>query len=231
MRAVQLGLRLTLFYIGVTAIVFVLARAVPDFRDYLPIGGSETLLTNTGHDPFTAIEIGAEGVKNLKDSLLWLVIAVVGAIVTVVPLAWTYMAVRTNEEYDQSLVETIIILPIAVTAIVIMVNESLALAFGLTGIVGGVRFRNSLKSPGDALYILAAIGVGLAAGIGALEIALVMTVVFNYSFVILWMSDVGARKGAHRYMRHAEKDHGDNGKKKHADDEDGAAAPSPTPAL
>ncbi len=222
MRAIQLAIRLTLYYAAVTILVFAALKLVPDFRTYLPIGGAQSILTSAGHDPFTAIEIGAEGVENLADSLLWLVIAVVGAILTVIPLAWVYMAIRTNEEYDQSLVETIVILPIAVTAIVIMVNESLALAFGLAGIVGGVRFRNSLKSPGDALYVLAAIGVGLAAGIGALEIALVMTVIFNYAFVALWMSDFGARKGAHRFMRHADKD-------RHKDDEPPAGKHKPTP--
>lgn len=211
MRAAYLALRLTIYYAAATALVLLALRFIPEFRNYLPIGGAQTLLSGANHDPFTAIEIGAEGVQDLKDSLLWLVVAVLGAILTVIPLAWTYMAVRTNEEYDQSLVETIIILPIAVTAIVIIVNESLALAFGLTGIVGGVRFRNSLKSPGDALYVLAAIGVGLAAGIGALEIALVMTVAYSYGFAVLWFSDFGARKGAHRYMRHASKDHHKNG--------------------
>lgn len=207
MRAMMLAVRLTAYYAIVTAVVLLLARTVPGFRDYLPIGGAQSLLAGGAHDPFTAIEIGAGSVESLKDSILWLFVAVTGAILTVLPLAWTYMAVRTNEEYDQSLVETVLILPIAVTSIVIMVNESLALAFGLAGIVGGVRFRNTLKSAGDALYVLTAIGVGLAAGIGALEIALVMTVIFNYCFLALWISDFGARKGAHRYMRHADKKH------------------------
>ena len=34
---------------------------------------------------------------------------------------------------------------------------------GAAGIVGGVRFRNTLKSSGDAIYILLATGIGLAA--------------------------------------------------------------------
>jgi hypothetical protein len=208
MRAVHLGVRLTLYYLAVTGLVFAGIALVPDFRSYLPIGGAEALLSGPAGDPFTSIEIGAKSVENLQESILWLIIAVAGAILTVLPLCWTYMAVRTKDEYDQSLVETIMVLPIAVTSIVIIVNQSIALAFGLAGIVGGVRFRNTLKSSGDALYILAAIGIGLAAGIGALEIAIVMTVVFNYCFLALWLSDFGAREGAHRYMRHAVKHHG-----------------------
>ena len=39
------------------------------------------------------------------------------------------MAVRGGEEYDQSLINTIIVLPMVVTGIVIIVQNSLALAF------------------------------------------------------------------------------------------------------
>ncbi len=207
MRASKLASRLTIYYLSVTGLVFAGIALVPDFQSFLPIGGAKDLLSGASSDPFDSIEIGAESVSSLKGSLVWLTIAVCGALLSVWPLSWTYMAIRTQEEYDQSLVETIMILPIAVTSIVIMVHQSVALAFGLAGIVGGVRFRNTLKSSGDALFILSAIGIGLAAGIGALEIAIVLSISFNFCFLVLWMSRYGERKGAHRYMRHAAKKH------------------------
>jgi hypothetical protein len=211
MRAIELATRLTVYYIVVTGLVLAGIKLVPGFEGYLPIGGAEALISHgVNTDPFSTIEIGATRVHDFKGTLLWLVFAVVGSVLTVLPMAWTYMAVRTSEEYDQSIVETVMVLPIAVTSIVVLVSQSIALAFGLAGIVGGVRFRNSLKSSGDALFILAAIGIGLAAGVGALEIALVMTVIFNYCFLALWLTDFGARKGSHRYMRRAYKKAGDD---------------------
>ena len=97
-----------------------------------------------------------------------------------------------------------------------MVHESLALAFSLGGICAVVRFRNTLKSTGDALYILVAIGIGLSAGVGAMEVAIVMSVAFNYCFLILWITDYGGHRGTRRYMRRARKPlHGDDD-----DDED-----------
>lgn len=201
MRAVRLAIKLTLYYLAVTGVVYSAVTLVPGIEEFLPIGGAETLLSGPGDDPFESIEIGATRVANLGDSLVWLLIAVSGAILTVLPVSWVYMAVRKRNEYDQSLVETIMILPIAVTSIVIIVHNSLALAFSLAGIVGGVRFRNTLKSSGDALYILLAIGIGLSAGIGAMEIAVVMSMAFNYCFLVLWFTDFGAKKGTHRYMR------------------------------
>jgi len=209
MRAVHLFVRLTAYYLAVSATVFAAVTLFPDMQEFLPIGGAEALLGGPSDDPFESIEIGATRVSNLGDSVIWLMIAAMGALLTVLPVSWTYMAIRSREEYDQSLVETIMILPIAVTSIVLIVHNSLALAFSLAGIVGGVRFRNTLKSSGDALYILLAIAIGLSAGIGAMEIAVIMSMAFNYCFLVLWVSDYGARKGGHRYMRKTQKKHHD----------------------
>jgi hypothetical protein len=110
------------------------------------------------------------------------------------------MGIRDDEEYDQSLIYTILVLPLVVTGIVIIVQNSLALAFSLAGIAGAVRFRNSLKSSGDALFILLAVATGLSAGIGAVELAAVLTIAFNYFFVALWMTEYGERKGMKRYL-------------------------------
>ncbi|MGB3724043.1 MAG: DUF4956 domain-containing protein [Pacificimonas sp.] len=201
MRAVDLFFRLTVYYICVTGTILTLAFWLPDLAEYMPVGGAESLIAGAADDPFSTIEIGADRVGNLVDSIIWLVIALIGAFLTVLPVSWTYMAIRKRDEYDQSLVETIIILPIAVTAIVIIVHNSLALAFSLAGIVGGVRFRNTLKSSGDALYILLAIGIGLSAGIGAMEIAIVMSMAFNYCFLGLWATEYGMKPGTRKYMR------------------------------
>lgn len=197
----RLFIRLTLFYAVVTAAVIGAVELFPALSHFLPIGGAQTLLSAPASDPLQSIEIGASRVTHLGGSIAWLFVAVAGAVLTTLPVTWTYMASRSRSEYDQALVETMVVLPIAVTAIVVMVHNSLALAFSLAGIVGGVRFRNTLKSSGDAIYILLAIGIGLAAGIGALEIALVMTVMFNYAFALLWVADYGGLSGAHRYLR------------------------------
>jgi len=201
MSAQQLFLRLTLYYAAVTTLVLTISALLPGFSDFLPVGGAQGLLSNQTSDPFESIEIGATRVADLTSSILWLLIATIGALTTVLPVTWTYMACRKRKAYDQALVESMIVLPIAVTAIVLMVHNSLALAFSLAGIVGAVRFRNTLKSTGDALFILVAIGIGLSSGIGALEISLVMSMAFNYVFFLLWVTDYGGKRIGHRYMR------------------------------
>ena len=63
-----------------------------------------------------------------------------------------------------------------------------------------MRFRNSLKSSGDALFILLSVATGLSAGIGAIELAAVVSVAFNYCFVLLWITEYGEREGMKRFL-------------------------------
>ncbi|MGQ0562589.1 MAG: DUF4956 domain-containing protein [Gemmatimonadota bacterium] len=113
-----------------------------------------------------------------------------GALLISLPVAWVYTLTR-RLRYDPSLVHSVIILPMVVSAIVIVVKDSVALAFSLAGIVAVVRFRNTLKDPKDAVYIFLALGIGLAAGIQALDIALAMSLAFNAVILVLWKYNLG----------------------------------------
>lgn len=218
MRAYDLLKKMTIYYVIVGVVSAVIIVFVPIVRDFLPVGGAQNLLNGVSDDPFEAIEVGRGGTSTLIGSMIWMVMASIASLILAVPVAWTYIASRKRDEYDNSIIRTIIVLPILLTSIVLVVHNSLALAFSLAGIVGAVRFRNTLKSPGDALYILSAIGIGLSAGIGAIEIAAIMTIIVNYTYFILWMTEFGVEKGSTRYMRHPfEKGERD-------DDEDGANA-------
>lgn len=133
-------------------------------------------------------------------------IAIVGALVVLAPVAWVYMITKQEKGYDESVVHTVLILPVPVTGLVIVVQNSLALAFSLAGIVAAVRFRNTLEDTKDAVYIFLAIGTALAAGAQALGVAFVTSVAFNYLVLLMWHKKIGniyadAIKGRTRRMR------------------------------
>lgn len=109
-----------------------------------------------------------------------------------VPLAFVYVRTRSRLKYDRSLVQTVIMLPVVITAILIVVQNSLALAFSLAGIVAAVRFRNNLKDSRDAVYVFAAVGIGFAAGVHALPIAALLSVAFSSLELLLWKVDLTA---------------------------------------
>ena len=107
------------------------------------------------------------------------------------PSTWVYFITSRDKNIDQSFVQTIVILPIVVTGISMIVLNSLALAFSLAGIVAAVRFRFSLDQPSHAMYIFVAISIGLASGIGALAIAMVISMAFVYANLIIWKLEYG----------------------------------------
>lgn len=127
----------------------------------------------------------------LSERMATTALVLLGALLLVLPVAWTYMQTK-RLQYDPALVRAVILLPLAVAGTIVIVKSSLALAFGLAGIVAAVRFRNALQDPRDAVYIFLAIAVGLSAGVQALDVALVVSALFNLVAVGLWRFQVGA---------------------------------------
>jgi polyphosphate kinase 2 len=203
-RPTPLFFKISAYYLLLIALVASAVWVAPHTWEYLPIGGAKGLVAQAGTaDPGlvgTTSFRPTETVGNFSQTLVWLASAIVGALLASLPVAWVYMGIRTEDEYDQSLIATIIMLPVVVTSIVVIVQNSLALAFSLAGIAGAVRFKNDLKSSGDALFILLAVGIGLSAGTGAVELSLIMSMAFNYCFLALWWTELGERSGMKRYM-------------------------------
>jgi hypothetical protein len=117
-------------------------------------------------------------------------ISMLGSVLLMLPVAWIYTLTRKKRGYDQSVVQTLILLPALVAGVVVMVKYSLALAFSLAGIVAAVRFRTTLDDSKDAVYVFLATAVGLAAGV-QLPMAAVLSVVFNLIMLALWYTEFG----------------------------------------
>jgi uncharacterized membrane protein YhiD involved in acid resistance len=104
------------------------------------------------------------------------------------PVAWLYTITRQKRGYRQSVVHSLILLPVVVAGVVVLVKHSLALAFSLAGIVAAVRFRNTLEDSKDAVFIFVSTGIGLACGV-ELSAAAARSVFFNLINVLLFKSD------------------------------------------
>lgn len=119
------------------------------------------------------------------------VFAMAAAFALMLPVAWIYIMTRRRKGFRQSVVQTLVILPIVVAGVVFMVKNSLALAFSLGGIVAAVSFRNTLRDTKDAVYIFLATGVGLAAGIQSVAFAAALSITYNAVILVLWWTDFG----------------------------------------
>mgnify|MGYP000712382563 CR=1 FL=1 len=104
-----------------------------------------------------------------------------------VPIVWVYRAsqveVNSNKK-DGTVLETLVVLPVIITGIVLIIQNSIALAFGLAGIVAGVQYRNRLALSVDAAYLFAAIAIGLASGIEAVGIGMMTGLWFCLTLIV-----------------------------------------------
>ena len=70
-------------------------------------------------------------------------LCMIGPFLLMLPVTWVYILTRQKKGFRQSVVQTLIILPIVVAGVVLLVKNSMALAFSLGGIVAAVSFRNT----------------------------------------------------------------------------------------
>ena len=181
-------IRLTLYYLVAGVLLLCLSALLP--QDAIaPMPGQPPADMQGAIDWFRGqVAMFPTGAPRWLDALLQMI----AAFLLVLPLAFVYVRTRTRVKFDRSLVQTVIVLPIVVSAILVVVRDSLALAFSLAGIVAAVRFRNTLKESGDAVYIFGSIGIGFATGIHAISVAAVLSIVFVIVELALWKFDFSA---------------------------------------
>jgi hypothetical protein len=188
-------LRLVLYYVVLLAVASLLVYFVPAVRDALlpptslPTSKSAFLKAEFDGAPGGTLDVG-----HLLSRGLVTFLTIAAALALVVPVVRVYMFTK-RFRYDPALVRSVIILPIVVCGIVLVVKNSIALAFSLAGIVAAVRFRNTLKDPRDAVYIFLSLGIGLSSGVQALDVALVMSVFFNFVVLLMWRYNIGSIYG------------------------------------
>jgi small basic protein len=174
--------RLVLYYSAVVALVTVMDLSVP-----LAPSGEGRMLASWLEQLIFGTVTGLRIIPPWLDATL----AMAMAFVLTVPTVVVYVRTRTHEAYDESLVNTVLVLPSVVTAILIVVQSSLALAFSLAGIVAAVRFRSNVKESRDALYIFASVAIGFASGVYALDVAAAASLIFVLLELFAWRSGLG----------------------------------------
>ena len=191
--------RLLAYYVILGIVIFLLGRFFPESTELLlgkgadaakPIADTEALLKDG-----LASAPATEGSTFGKESLAYLAgsttLMLIGTILLMMPVSWVYMSARQVPGHSQAVVQTLIILPLVVAGIVLIVRDSLALAFSLAGVVAAVRFRTNLRDTRDVVFIFLSIAVGFAAGVQTLAIGAVLTIVFNLVMLFTWRYGYG----------------------------------------
>lgn len=198
----RMAARISTYYLVLAAAIAIALAVFPSMVDQLPLGGVgeianhgnysvyelEEALLSADDEELEEIATATTRARLLRGPVwlhgaISLIYVMTATLLLMLPVSWVYKAIHTDSIYDHSIDTTTLVLPAVVAGIVTVVQYSLALAFSLAGIVAGVRFRRALSDTFDTLFILASIGVGISAGVKSIEIAIVLTVFFNYAAI------------------------------------------------
>src|SRR3989344_6295277 len=119
-------------------------------------------------------------------SLNFLTIAIVLILSFVLSLviAWVYKSTHKGISYSQSFVFTLILIGVLIAVIMMVIGNSLAIAFGAFGAFSLIRFRTAIKDAKDIAFILLVVAMGLSVGTRNYLIA-VLTTIFCASVIYI----------------------------------------------
>ena len=187
--------RLLAYYAVVAVIVALFAWAWPQLALLIAGKGLRAVVGNPrvledGLNATGSVVAGG-GPASLAELTLTTFLILIGTLVLMMPVTWVYMSARSVPGHNQGVVQTLIILPLVVAGIIVIVQNSLALAFSLAGVVGAVRFRTNLRDTRDLVFIFLSIAVGFAAGVQYLAVGALVSIVFNLVLLLTWRYDYG----------------------------------------
>jgi uncharacterized membrane protein YhiD involved in acid resistance len=133
-------------------------------------------------------------VSNQPVNVLTILLSLAAATILPIPIAVIYMKSHKDESYTQSFVQSLILISIVVAAVMLVIGNNIARAFGLIGAVAIIRFRTKVKDPRDTTFLFLCITIGMACGLGLFYISIITTIFICCILVLLWKLNFGKTK-------------------------------------
>ncbi len=130
---------------------------------------------------------------------------IVGAIglsfLLTIAIAAVYRRTHRGTFYTQDYVHTLIILGMVVTAVIMVVGQSLERAFAVFAAFSIIRFRRSVPETRDIGFIFFAMAVGMAAGARQYSLAVLTTLLIGAAVLLIARFDLFAPRRATHSLR------------------------------
>lgn len=133
---------------------------------------------------------GSAAVASPELAALSLLLAFCLAQVIGAAYVWTFRGMS----YSTGLVHAMIIGATISAMLMLAIGNSIAAGLGIAGGLALVRFRTALRDPRDMMFVFAALGVGIASGLGAHAVAVFSTVLFCLAVFTLTLSEFGSQR-------------------------------------
>jgi len=99
-------------------------------------------------------------------------------------ITYVYRVTHRGLSYSKNFVSTLILMSMITTLVMMVIGNSIAVAFGLLGAFSLVRFRTAVKETKDTGFIFFSLAEGMAVGTGNYLLAIVSTIFF---LLVVWL--------------------------------------------
>jgi len=107
-------------------------------------------------------------------------------------IAMAYRFIYKGPSYSATYVNSLVLLSLITTLVIMIIGNNLARAFGLVGAMSIIRFRTAVRDVQDIVYIFFALTVGMASGVGLYVISVTGTVIICLVSVVMVTFNFGA---------------------------------------
>ncbi|MBN1339922.1 MAG: DUF4956 domain-containing protein [Bacteroidales bacterium] len=118
---------------------------------------------------------------SLFDFLINLLVALVCGII----ISLVYRNIYKGPNYSVTYVNSLVMLTLITSLVILVIGNNLARAFGLVGAMSIIRFRTAVRDVQDIVFIFFALAIGMAAGVGLHVIAFSGTLIISIVIIVL----------------------------------------------
>ncbi|MFO7888865.1 MAG: DUF4956 domain-containing protein [bacterium] len=118
---------------------------------------------------------------NVSQIILNIFIAFIGGSI----VSYIYRKTNPGPNFSVSYLNSLIILSMITSIVIMVIGNNLARAFGLVGAMSIIRFRTAVKDIQDIVFIFFSLAIGLAAGTGLYSVALIGSVLVSVTLLML----------------------------------------------
>jgi uncharacterized membrane protein YhiD involved in acid resistance len=113
-------------------------------------------------------------------------------------IATIYRRTYKGTRYSQDYVQTLIMIGVVTTILIMVVAGNGAIAFGMFAAFSVIRFRRTLGQSRDLAFVFFAMAIGMVVGARMYEMAFIITAIVGVAIVILTKTDAFApRRASH----------------------------------
>jgi uncharacterized membrane protein YhiD involved in acid resistance len=109
-------------------------------------------------------------------------------------ISLVYRYVYKGPSYSVTFVNSLVILSMITSVVILVIGNNLARAFGLVGAMSIIRFRTAVRDVQDIVFIFFALSIGMAAGVGLYTVAISGTLIISLAIIMLSVSNFGQSK-------------------------------------